>query len=114
MHSYEGKLSLHIKDDPRAFYRNARSNMKMKDAVGPMTDDFSSIIPDDDVNVKLLNEYFASIFTEENLMDMSMCDRDSYANALNTVVLQKRQCIIKSVTLGPTNLLVLMEYIQLC
>ena len=30
-----------------------------------MTDDFGNAILDDGVNVKLLNEYFASIFTRE-------------------------------------------------
>ena len=32
---------------------------KIKDTVGPMTDDFGNAILDDGVNVKLLNEYFA-------------------------------------------------------
>ena len=83
--SYERKLSLHIKDDPKAFYEYARSKTKIKDTVGRMTDDFGSAILDDGVNVKLLNEYFASIFTKENLVDIPMCNKVSYKNALNTV-----------------------------
>ena len=84
-HSYERKLSLHIKDDPKAFYKYARSKTKIKDTVGPMTDDLGNDILDDGVNVKLLNEYFASIFTKENLVDMPMYNKASYKNALNTV-----------------------------
>ena len=83
--SYERKLSLHIKGDPKAFYKYARSKTKIKDTVGPMTDDFGNAILDDGVNVKLLNEYFASIFTKENLVDIPMYNKASYKNALNTV-----------------------------
>ena len=60
-------------------------NSKIKDTVGPMTDDFGNAILDDGVNVKLLNEYFASIFTKENLVDITMYNKASCKNALNTV-----------------------------
>ena len=72
-------------DDPRTFYVYARSKTKMKEIVGPMTDDFGDAILDDGVNVKLLDEYFASIFTKENLVDKPMYNKTSYINALNTV-----------------------------
>ena len=78
-------MSLHIKDDPKAFHKYARSKTKMKDTVGPMTDDFGNAILDYGVNVKLLNEYFASIFTKENFADIPMYNKVSYINALNTV-----------------------------
>ena len=35
--------------------------------------------------MKLLNEYFTSIFTKDNLVDISMYNKASYINALNTV-----------------------------
>ena len=57
----------------------------MKYTVVPMTDDFGNVILDDGVNVKLLNEYFTSIFTKENLVDIPMCNKASYINASNTV-----------------------------
>ena len=50
-----------------------------------MTDDFGNAILDDGVNGKLLNEYFASIFTKVNLVDIPMYNKVSYKNALNTV-----------------------------
>ena len=50
-----------------------------------MTDDFCNAILDNGVNVKLLNEYFASIFTKENLVDIPMYNKASYKNALSTV-----------------------------
>ena len=61
---YERKVSLHIKDNPKAFHKYARSKTKMKDTVGHMTDDLGNVILDDGVNANLLDEYFASIFTK--------------------------------------------------
>ena len=83
--SYEIKLSLHIKDDPKAFYKYARSKTKMKDTVGAMIDNSGNVIPADSANEKLLNEYLASIFTKENLLDIPMYNKASYINALNIV-----------------------------
>ena len=57
----------------------------IKDTVGPMTDDLGNAILDDGVNVKQLNEYFASIFTKENLVDIPMYNKSYHRNALNTV-----------------------------
>lgn len=44
---------------PKPFKSNARSKIKTKEAVGPLTDDDGEVILDDSVNVRLLNEYFA-------------------------------------------------------
>ena len=55
----------------------------MKDTVGPMTDDFGNVILDDGVNVKLLNEYFASIFSKGGLVDMPMYNKASYINTVD-------------------------------
>ena len=83
--SYERKLSLHIKDDSKGFYEHALSKTKMKDTVGPMTDDFGNAILDDGVNGKLLNEYFESIFARENVVDIPMYNKAFYVSALNTI-----------------------------
>ena len=42
-----------------------------------MTDDFGNVTLDDGVNVKLLNKYFASRFTKENLVDIPMYNKAS-------------------------------------
>ena len=50
-----------------------------------MTDDFGNVILDDGVTVKLLNEYFATIFTKKNLLDIPIYNKACNVNALNTV-----------------------------
>ena len=78
-----------------------------------MNYDFGNVILDDGVNVKLLNEYLASIFTKENFVYIPMYNKTSNINALYTAILLMRQCMMNFESSGSTNLLVLMEYIQL-
>ena len=59
--------------------------MWVYDDVGPMTDDLGNVILDGGVNARLLNEYLASIFNKENLVDIPMCDKLSYVYDFNTV-----------------------------
>ena len=79
-----------------------------------MTDDLGNAILDDGVNVKLLNEYFVSIFTKENFVDIPMYNKSSHRNALNTVDFTEETVHDKLCKLRADNHLVLMEYIQLC
>ena len=78
----------------------------MKDTVGPLTDDIGNVIIEDCVNVKRLNECFASISTKENLVDIPMFNKASYIDALNLLISRKRQCMTNFVSSGSTYLLV--------
>ena len=106
----------------------------MKDTVGPMTDDFGNVILEDCVNTRLLNEYFASIFTKANLVDISISNNKlmlciclqtfeaalfwkkknaCYINASNTVDFAEETVYDKLCRFRATNL-VLIEYMHLC
>ena len=74
-----------------------------------MTDDVGNVILDDGVNGKLLNEYFASIFTKENLLDIPLYNKASYENASKTVdFIEETVYDKKKLSSGATNLLMLM------
>ena len=49
-----------------------------------------------------------------NFVDIPMCIKASYINALNTVDFTEETMYVSFVSSGSINLLVLMEYIQLC
>ena len=63
----EKKLAKNIKNDPKAFYKYARSKTKTKDTVGPLKDPDGRIINDDNKTATIFNEYFTSVFTQEVL-----------------------------------------------
>ena len=64
--NFEKKLADNIKSDPKSFYAYSRSKMKTKDKVGPLFNT-DGTIADGQQAANLLNAYFTSVFTVENV-----------------------------------------------
>ena len=64
---YEEKLAKQINENPKFFYSYVRSKSKTKVKVGPLIDDAGSIVGDNKGMSRILNEYFSSVFTKENM-----------------------------------------------
>ena len=62
---FERKLAQNIKDDSKSFYAYVRSKQKIKDAVGPLKTETGETIPPGQQTADTLNNFFASVFTEE-------------------------------------------------
>jgi len=67
---FEKKLASNVKKDSKSFYAYIRSKQRNKVKVGPVKDDQNNIITDDAKTADLLNDYFASVFTVEDLSNM--------------------------------------------
>ena len=67
---FERKIAENIKEDPKSFFAYTRSKMKTKDRVGPLTDQDGKTVTDDQVGANLLNQFFTSVFTAENVNKM--------------------------------------------
>jgi hypothetical protein len=65
--SFEVKLADNIKQDSKSFYAYVRSKQRCKETVGPFTDNNGKIVSDNKVGANLLNDYFVSVFTTEDL-----------------------------------------------
>src|SRR6267154_2572726 len=64
---FESKLAKNIKSNPKAFHNYIKSKSKTKEKGGPLKDESSSVISDSNGMCKMLNNYFSSIFTSENI-----------------------------------------------
>ena len=64
---YETKLANNIKEDSKSFYAYIRSKQRCKEKVGPLKDTLGNVVNDDKLNADLLNRYFVSVFTNEDL-----------------------------------------------
>ena len=62
---FERKLAQNIKEDSKSFYAYVRSKQKIKEAVGPLKTDSGEMIPPGQPTADALNNFFASVFTEE-------------------------------------------------
>lgn len=67
---FEKNLADNIKRDSKSFYAYVRSKQRNKVKVGPLKDSSKNIISDPRAMADLLNNYFSSVFTIENLSDI--------------------------------------------
>ena len=64
---YELELARKTKTDPKRFFGYVRAQYKGKDAIGPLLDPVTGVLEEGNVEMAgLLNNFFASVFTEEN------------------------------------------------
>ena len=67
VYNFETNLAKDVKQNPKAFYAYGRSKSKTKDKVCPLKDDQGNIAVNDADICKVLNTYFSSVFTHENI-----------------------------------------------
>ena len=65
--TFEQKLAGNIKNDSKSFYAYVRSKQKVQDKVGPLENNSENIISDGFQMAEILNEYFSSVFTTEDI-----------------------------------------------
>lgn len=71
---YEVLLANKIKTDPKSFYSYVRSKQRTKQSVGPLKDENGTLCNDDESMATLLNRYFATVFTKENMTEMPLLE----------------------------------------
>ena len=65
--TFEKKLAGNIKNDSKSFYDYGRSKQKVRDKVGPLENNRGNIISEGFQIAEVLNEYFRSVFTTEDI-----------------------------------------------
>ena len=65
--TFEKKLTGNIKNYSKSFYAYVRSKRKVRDKVGPLENNSGNIISDGFQMAEVLNEYFRSVFTTEDI-----------------------------------------------
>ncbi len=63
--NYEIRVAREAKKDPKRFFQTHRT--KVREKIGPLKTDTGDVIDDKEGMSKLLNNYFRSVFTQENL-----------------------------------------------
>ena len=64
---FEQKLADNIKSDCKSFYSYINSKSRSKKKIGPLKDLSNNVIIDNKETADFLNDYFSSVFTEEDL-----------------------------------------------
>ena len=67
--TFENKLAGNIKNESKSFYAYVRSKQK-RDKVGPLENNRGNIISDGFKMAEVLNKYFSSVFTTEDISSL--------------------------------------------
>ena len=85
---HENKIASNIKTDRKMFYRYARSKMDVKEGIGSLKDEDGRDTTDVGKMTCVLNQYFATVFTDEDLSDMpvptNMCNSYEVMDEIDT------------------------------
>ena len=68
--TFEKKMAGNIKNDSKSMYAYVRSKQKVRDKVGPLENNMGNIISDGFQMAEVLNEYFSSVFTTEDISSL--------------------------------------------
>ena len=68
--TFNKKLAGNIKNYSKSFYSYIRSKLKVRDKVGPLENNRGNIISDGFQMAEVLNEYFSSVFTTEDISSL--------------------------------------------
>jgi hypothetical protein len=81
--TFEKNLAKNVKKNPKAFYSYMKAKTSNRQSVGPLKED-GVVVTDDEKQAKILNQFFTSVFTKEDLADFPHLDPFPGDNPLRT------------------------------
>ena len=63
---HEDKIATMVKENPKAFFAHVNSRKPIKSSIGPLKDNSDRIISSDEGMANILNEYFSTVYTNED------------------------------------------------
>ncbi len=98
---FERKIADESKKNPKAFYSYARSKMKTKDDVADLEDTAGYTATKDIDKSKVLNDFFCSVFTQENKDEIPVFDKRQYKEELSEFIITREMVEKKLLSLNP-------------
>ena len=71
---FERDLARNVKTNPKAFWRYSNSKLKNKPRLGDLKNSERAVVQGDKEKADLLNKYFASVYTQENIENLPSLD----------------------------------------
>ena len=106
----EERVAAVAKSNPKAFFAHVNSTKPIKSSIGPLKNKEGRIVGNDLEMAEMLNEYFVSVFTEENVSNMPTVQiRYQGSNPLNEInitlakVKEKLKKLNQNKSQGPDN-----------
>jgi ribonuclease P/MRP protein subunit RPP40 len=77
---FENNIASRIKDDPKSFFAYVRNKSKSKTKIGPLKNDQGELISECSEMSELLNKYFTTVFTSEDLINIPIASSRAKSN----------------------------------
>jgi len=71
---FEEDIAENIKFDPKPFWRYTNSKLKSRPKLGDLVDEDGKLTSDDNKKAELLNNFFTSVFTQEDTSKIPKLD----------------------------------------
>ena len=82
---FEKDIARKAKSNPKAFYAYARSKMATREGVSDLSDNNGKQETTDREKADMLNEFFCSVFTKENLDSVPKCESKKLKTELSSI-----------------------------
>ncbi|KAK6171923.1 hypothetical protein SNE40_018343 [Patella caerulea] len=69
VYNLEKQIALEAKTNPKAFFAYVRNKMKTRETITDLEDEAGNTVSNDSEKASLLNNFFCSVFTEENSLN---------------------------------------------
>lgn len=83
--NFEEALAREVKTNPKAFWRYTKTKLTVKSGVGDLKDDEGEVQAEDSAKADILNKFFCSVFTKENINNIPDLEDRSKGSELNDV-----------------------------
>ena len=93
--NYERKLASDAKNNPKNFYSYLKSKSSNKETIGPLIKVDGNETKNDTEVAQTLNDFFATVFTEENLENMPVLENVQPDNPMSEVIFTTEKVVKK-------------------
>ena len=97
---YEKTVAHDAKRNPKRFFAYVRSKLNTKDSVADLNDNGCKVSSDDG-KANVLNRFFSSVFTTENLTNLPSCEEKHFSSCLSDVVIDSADVARRLLALDP-------------
>ena len=92
---YEQNIAKEAKTNPKLFYSYANGKMKVRDGIADLDTDDGDKVTTDKGKAEVLNEFFCSVFTNENTDNIPTCEERNPNCCVNNVLFTKTNVLKK-------------------
>ena len=97
--NFESKLAQNVKNDKKSFFAYSRSKTRCKTTLGPLINQTGELLKDPHELSQEFNNFFASVFTEEDLSDVPQAtNMSSLVSEIDSIEINEdrvRKCMTK-------------------